>query len=299
MPPSLLSKTTKKKKRSAPPSSEEMEEEKGDAGAADNEDLRYEDEEPSKLLDHPGEVATRDDDNDDEGDTDKENHLRSHRRQERHSKNVQDGGDVAEAATESEAAAAAAAAEETAAADEDDEAADDNDHDEEAPKTTTMELDDATTTTTALPARKSVNRPGKAAEAGIIKEVYMENFMCHRKLTLTLGRNANAITGDNGSGKSAVLAAIQIGLGANARRTHRARNLKGLVKRDATHAKIRVTLWNQGPDAYQPSVYGDTISVERGISLTGSGFNGFRLLDSKLKVQSEKKSDLEEMLDHL
>lgn len=297
MPPSLLSKTTKKKKRSAPPSSEEMEEEKGDAGAADNEDLRYEDEEPSKLLDHPGEVATRDDDNDDEGDTDKENHLRSHRRQERHSKNVQDGGDVAEAATESEAAAAAA--DETAAADEDDEAADDNDHDEEAPKTTTMELDDATTTTTALPARKSVNRPGKAAEAGIIKEVYMENFMCHRKLTLTLGRNANAITGDNGSGKSAVLAAIQIGLGANARRTHRARNLKGLVKRDATHAKIRVTLWNQGPDAYQPSVYGDTISVERGISLTGSGFNGFRLLDSKLKVQSEKKSDLEEMLDHL
>ena len=85
-------------------------------------------------------------------------------------------------------------------------------------------------------------------------------------------------------GKSAVLAAIQICLGANARRTHRARNLKDLVRRDAyasngmlpTCAKIRVTLHNRGSDAYQHNIYGDTITVERTISLRAGGDNGYK-----------------------
>ena len=74
---------------------------------------------------------------------------------------------------------------------------------------------------------RHTNPTGKPAEAGIIKEVYVENFMCHRKMTVKLCRNVNFIHGQNGSGKSAILAAIQVCLGAGARRTHRARNLKG------------------------------------------------------------------------
>jgi len=71
--------------------------------------------------------------------------------------------------------------------------------------------------------RTQHNKAGKAAEAGIIVKVYVENFMCHKKLTLDLCPNVNFINGSNGSGKSAILAAIQICLGAQARRTGRAK----------------------------------------------------------------------------
>ena len=80
---------------------------------------------------------------------------------------------------------------------------------------------------------RHTNEKGKPAEAGIIQEVYVENFMCHRKLSVKLCRNVNFIHGQNGSGKSAILAAIQVCLGAGARRTHRARNLKDLVRKEA------------------------------------------------------------------
>jgi RecF/RecN/SMC N terminal domain len=141
------------------------------------------------------------------------------------------------------------------------------------------------------------------SEAGIIKQIYVENFMCHRKLRVDLNRNVNFISGQNGSGKSAILAAIQICLGASARRTHRARNLKDLVRKDATtnpptSAKVRVTLLNKENDGFQYETYGDTITVERCISLNG-GYNGYKLLDHNLKEQSRSKKDLDEMLDTL
>lgn len=149
---------------------------------------------------------------------------------------------------------------------------------------------------------RHTNPPNKPAEAGIITSVYVENFMCHRKLTVPLCRNVNFIHGQNGSGKSAVLAAIQVCLGANAKRTHRARNLKDLVRKESgtqcSGAKLRVTLLNRGSDGYQPEVYGDYITVERSISL-GGGYNGFKLLDASGKERSRNKKDLFAMLDQL
>jgi hypothetical protein len=38
-------------------------------------------------------------------------------------------------------------------------------------------------------------------EAGMILKVHMENFMCHNKFTVTLGRMLNFLTGANGSGE--------------------------------------------------------------------------------------------------
>ena len=99
------------------------------------------------------------------------------------------------------------------------------------------------------------------------------------------------------------MAAIQICLGANARQTHRARSLKDLVRRDAAHtptgAKIRVTLHNRGSDAYQHEIYGDTITVERNISIRVGGDNGYKLLDQDNVVRSKLKKDLDDMLDTL
>jgi AAA15 family ATPase/GTPase len=152
----------------------------------------------------------------------------------------------------------------------------------------------------ALSTQRNVNPAGKPPEAGIILKIYVENFMCHRKLTVDLCRNVNFIYGQNGSGKSAILAAIQICLGAGARRTNRARNLKELVRKDAicNCAKIRVTLLNKGDDAYEHDTYGDTITVERTIALRG-GYNGYKLYDSEGNERSKSKKDLDDMLDKL
>ena len=150
---------------------------------------------------------------------------------------------------------------------------------------------------------RHLNPTGKPAEAGIIHSVHVENFMCHRKLTVNLCRNVNFIHGQNGSGKSAILAAIQVCLGAGARRTHRARNLKDLVRKesgaDCSGARLRVTLLNRGADGFQPDVYGDTITVERSISLRSGGYNGYKLLNSAGKECSRSKKDLDAMLDQL
>ena len=142
-----------------------------------------------------------------------------------------------------------------------------------------------------------VNVAGKPPEAGIIVKVYVENFMCHKKMSVELCRNVNFISGQNGSGKSAVLAAVQICLGAGARRTNRAKSLSKLINHNgsATHAKLRVKLLNRGPDAYQHDVYGDYVTVER--ILDRSGGSSYKLLDEDDKPRSRKKADLDAMLD--
>lgn len=152
----------------------------------------------------------------------------------------------------------------------------------------------------SLLADRHRNEQGKPPEAGVIREIYVENFMCHKKLRVKLCRNVNFIHGQNGSGKSAILAAIQICLGAGARRTHRARNLKDLVRKDSNcnAAKVQVTLLNRGDDAYQHDVYGDTITVERTIAMRG-GYNGYKLYSDKMEEVSKNKKDLDEMLDKL
>eukprot|EP00536_Pseudo-nitzschia_multiseries_P000717 jgi/Psemu1/249877/estExt_Genewise1Plus.C_90057 len=147
---------------------------------------------------------------------------------------------------------------------------------------------------------RNINSANKPAEAGIIKQIYAENFMCHKKLTVDFHRNVNFIYGQNGSGKSAILAALQICLGAGARRTNRARNMKDLVRKDSTSscARVRVTLLNMGDDAYQHEKYGDSITVERTIAVAG-GYNGYKLYGADKVEQSRSKKDLIEMLDKL
>jgi structural maintenance of chromosomes protein 6 len=76
--------------------------------------------------------------------------------------------------------------------------------------------------------------------------------------------------------------------------------LKELVRKDSTSscAKIRVTLLNKGDDAFEHDTYGDSITVERTISLR-SGYNGYKLFDQHGHEQSRSKKDLDEMLDKL
>ena len=58
-----------------------------------------------------------------------------------------------------------------------------------------------------------------------------------------------------------------------------------------------MTLLNTGPDAFQHDIYGDQISIERHISLNGTG--GYKLLDHNLVSRSHRKKDLDNLLDQL
>lgn len=50
--------------------------------------------------------------------------------------------------------------------------------------------------------------------------------MCHRNLSVHFNRQTNLLIGQNGSGKSAVLTALIIGLGAKANATNRSQNIR-------------------------------------------------------------------------
>mmetsp|Transcript_28066 Transcript_28066/g.41456 ORF Transcript_28066/g.41456 Transcript_28066/m.41456 type:complete len:1167 (+) Transcript_28066:53-3553(+) len=149
-------------------------------------------------------------------------------------------------------------------------------------------------------APRVINRPGKPASVGIIQSIHVENFMCHRKLTVKLNQNVNFISGQNGSGKSAILAAIQICLGAGARRTHRAKQLGELVRKESSSgtARIQVTLRNEGSDGFHPDLYGSSITIERTLSRSGSGT--YKLKNGETgKTISTCRKDLTSLLDQL
>lgn len=117
-------------------------------------------------------------------------------------------------------------------------------------------------------------------------KVELDNFMCHRKFSMDLHPNMTFIVGENGSGKSAIFAAIQVCLGARASVTNRASTLSELVHNsdDADRAVVRITLTNTGPDRYAKEGSGDTISIERVIP-KGSGASRYTLRCGSLVYQ--------------
>lgn len=139
------------------------------------------------------------------------------------------------------------------------------------------------------------NQQNVPAECGIIEEIRCVNFMCHVNLVITLGPLINFIIGHNGSGKSAVLTALQICLGGKATATNRAQNLKSLIKEGESHSSVRVRIKNQGALAFKPHEYGKSISVERHFSTNGT--SGFKLRDENDRIVTTKKSELEDILD--
>ncbi|OAL27818.1 hypothetical protein AYO20_09671 [Fonsecaea nubica] len=151
--------------------------------------------------------------------------------------------------------------------------------------------------TQAIEARSREGAHNEPAEYGILEGVQLKNFMCHEDMSYELGPLINFICGKNGSGKSAILTAIVLCLGGKASATNRGARLQNFIKEGTDHATIICRLKNQGENAYMPEVYGKTIQVERHISRTGS--SGFKLKSEKGRIVSTRKSDLEEICDHM
>ncbi|KAM9070887.1 structural maintenance of chromosomes protein 6 isoform X1 [Sarcophilus harrisii] len=136
-----------------------------------------------------------------------------------------------------------------------------------------------------------------SAEVGIIESIQLKNFMCHAMLgPFKFGSNVNFVVGNNGSGKSAVLTALIVGLGGKALATNRGSSLKGFVKDGQSSADISITLRNRGEDAFKPRVYGDSITVQQHISLEGN--RSYKLKGQTGNLVSTKKEELTAILDH-
>ncbi|KAL8049896.1 hypothetical protein ABFX02_06G048500 [Erythranthe guttata] len=132
-------------------------------------------------------------------------------------------------------------------------------------------------------------------QAGIISRIRLENFMCHSNLEIELGDWVNFVTGQNGSGKSAILTALCVAFGSRARGTQRANTMKDFIKTGCSHSLVQVEIKNQGEDAFKPDLYGDIIIVERRVSESTSSIT---LKNIQGRRVGTKKDDLREIVEH-
>ena len=62
--------------------------------------------------------------------------------------------------------------------------------------------------------RPRLNQNQQPFSLGAVTKIELTNFMCHASLVMEPGPAVNIITGRNGAGKSSILQALIIGLGA-------------------------------------------------------------------------------------
>ncbi|XP_074567788.1 structural maintenance of chromosomes protein 6B-like [Curcuma longa] len=131
--------------------------------------------------------------------------------------------------------------------------------------------------------------------AGIISRIRLENFMCHSSLEIEFGDWVNFITGQNGSGKSAILTALCVAFGSRARGTQRASSLKDFIKTGCSYASVLVEIKNRGAESFKPESYGSIIMIERRITESSSTI---ALKDQLGKRVSNRKDELRELVEH-
>lgn len=134
--------------------------------------------------------------------------------------------------------------------------------------------------------------------AGAFVRVTMHNFMCHANCIVELGPRINYITGENGSGKSAVLTALSVALGAKMKSIGRSssKSAKGMIKSGANSAKIVVVMSNDGEDAFRPEVFGRTITVEKVLNVAGA--NSLKIKNERGETVGTKVDELNKLADH-
>lgn len=98
-------------------------------------------------------------------------------------------------------------------------------------------------------------------------------------------------------GKSAILTALTVCLGARASSTQRATSLESLIKEGAAEARVIVKISNNGALRFKGDVYGESILVERRFKRNGP--NSFKIKSGDTgKVISEKKDEVVAICDN-
>ncbi|XP_065906821.1 structural maintenance of chromosomes protein 6-like isoform X2 [Dysidea avara] len=132
------------------------------------------------------------------------------------------------------------------------------------------------------------------ATAGKLVKILLTNFMCHRHLEVTFHDNVNVILGRNGSGKSAIMAAIIVGLGGKATTTSRNTSLQQFIRTGSNSAEIKLILSNAGQESYLADKYGRHIVILRRLQRDSSSY---KIMSDKGELISNKKEELIKILD--
>jgi len=90
---------------------------------------------------------------------------------------------------------------------------------------------------------------------GSIIRIRMENFMHYDDQTVRPLPGFNVVIGHNGSGKSALVNAICIGLGGNIDTLQRCDNITTFIKRNADEARVEIELYNSSGDNHEVACY--------------------------------------------
>ncbi|KAF3927142.1 hypothetical protein ABW20_dc0100268 [Dactylellina cionopaga] len=150
--------------------------------------------------------------------------------------------------------------------------------------------------TQRLAANSMILKENEPVDYGTIELVRLENFMCHSCLEMKFGPFMNFVVGQNGSGKSAVLTALTLCLGAKAAVTNRGGNIKSFIKEGEHMASVEVHLRNRG-DGFKKDVYGQTIVVQR--TFNRDGVNSYKTKTKSGKTISTTKKELSDIIDYM
>ncbi|KIM39560.1 hypothetical protein M413DRAFT_29277 [Hebeloma cylindrosporum] len=148
-------------------------------------------------------------------------------------------------------------------------------------------------------ARRVANqgRIGEVATSRIIERVELCQFMCHTYLTFDFGDQLNFIVGQNGSGKSAILAGIAVALGGKAIATGRGTGIRSLIQEGKSKAEVAVVLRNKGEKAYKHELFGVKIIVVRTITLKGA--SSYKIKSAAGKVIYTTKGEVDAICDYM
>lgn len=121
--------------------------------------------------------------------------------------------------------------------------------------------------------------------------------MCHSLLEVDFQKSVNFLTGRNGSGKSAILTALVVGLGAKASLTNRGSNVKGFIKMGENFGYVEIILYNQGYNAYKREQYGNFIRIQR--SFTASGSSSYKVKAESGKMITKSAREVHNIVTYL
>ncbi|CAK1544398.1 unnamed protein product [Leptosia nina] len=141
---------------------------------------------------------------------------------------------------------------------------------------------------------ESDTEDGEQEVDGCIYSIHVRNFFCHENLEIKFNRNTNFIVGRNGSGKSALLTALVVGLGARASATDRGSNLNSFIKKGTNSATVEIKLWNSSPRAYKHDIYGNFITIVR--TLNASGGSSYKIKSASGEVISTKYEEVKAII---
>ncbi|XP_049535281.1 structural maintenance of chromosomes protein 6-like [Anopheles darlingi] len=147
-----------------------------------------------------------------------------------------------------------------------------------------------------LPSQDNVVQTEESEDVrnGKVLRMELKNFMCHRHLVIEFNKSVNLLVGKNGSGKSAIVAALTVGLGCNAMQTNRGSSLKDLIKHGEPQAVIEIHLENGNFNGFDQERYGNRIVCQRTIYANGKG--SYKLTDANGHTISTSRSELQKIL---